>query len=122
MAPKKNVKKAAKPAARKAAPKRSAKKAVAPVPAGFHTLTPYLVCRNAAQAMEFYRKALGAKEKTRMAGPDGKIMHAEMTIGSSIVMIGEENTAMGIPSPQQLGGVPGGVFIYTPNVDKLYAQ
>lgn len=112
-----------KPVKRAAAKTRSAaKKKVAPIPPGYHTVTPYLVCRNAAAAIEFYKKALGAKEKLRMTAPDGTIAHAEITIGGSVVMLGEESPQMGNTSPQTLGGSPGGVFIYLPDVDKAYAR
>jgi len=64
---------------------------VKPVPEGFHTVTPGLVVRDAAKAIEFYKKALGAQEIMRMPGPDGKIMHAELRIGDSVVFISDEN-------------------------------
>ena len=102
--------------------KSAAKKKVAPIPAGYHTVTPYLVCRNAAAAIEFYKKALGAKEKLRMPAPDGTVAHAEITIGGSVIMIGDESPQMGNTSPQTLGGAPGGVFIYLADVDKAYAR
>lgn len=114
---KKVIKKAAKKAqkAKKAAPKK-----VSPLPKGYTTVTPYLICRGADQAIEFYKKAFGAKEKTRMLGPDGKIMHAEITIGNCHIMMGEENAQMGMPSPQSLGGSASGVMLYVPNVDKVF--
>jgi len=102
--------------AKKAAPKKK----VSFVPKGYYTATPYLLCRAADQAIDFYKKAFGAKEKTRMLGPDGKIMHAEITIGDSHIMLGEENVAMGMRSPQSLGGSPAGVMLYVPNVDAMF--
>src|SRR5207253_1659864 len=75
-----------------------------PIPPGFHTVTPSLIVRNGAEAIEFYKKALGAQELMRMAGPDGKIGHAELKIGDSIVFLTDENPAMGCKSPQTLGG------------------
>jgi PhnB protein len=94
-----------------------------PIPEGFHTVTPGLVVRDAAKAIEFYKKALGAQELMRMPGPDGKIMHAELKIGDSVVFIADENPQMGnIKSPQTLGGCTGVLNIYVPNVDELFKQ
>ena len=104
--------------ARRAAPKKK----VSPVPAGYHTVTPYLVCRNASEAIEFYKKAFGAKEKMRMAGPDGKVAHAEIRIGDSHVMLGDEAPEFGARAPQTVGGSPVHIFLYLPNVDKVFAQ
>jgi PhnB protein len=115
MAKKKSAKKA------KSA-KKPAKKKVAPIPAGYYTLTPYLVCRSAAKAIEFYKKAFDAKEKVRMPSPDGSIAHAELKIGNSIVMLGDENPAMGATAPETVGGTATGLFIYTKDVDKAYAK
>jgi uncharacterized glyoxalase superfamily protein PhnB len=109
-----------KPAAKKAGARR-AKKAQ-PIPKGYHILTPSLVVRGAAEAIEFYKKAFGAKEKGRMLGPDGKVMHAEIRIGDSIVMMGEEYPERGSKSPQTLGGSSSSVLIYTKDADKLFAQ
>jgi uncharacterized glyoxalase superfamily protein PhnB len=110
---------AAKPMKKKAAAK-TAKKKVAPVPPGYHTVTPYLVCRNAADAIAFYAKAFGAKERGRMHDPDGRIAHAEMQIGTSIVMMSDE--VMGNTSPETIGGAGVQLFLYVPNVDKSFAQ
>ena len=102
---------------------RTARKAkVSPIPKGYATLTPYLVCRGAANAIEFYKKAFDAKEKGRMLGPGGSIMHAELTIGNSPVMMGEEMPERGAMSPQALGGSATGLHIYTTDVDKLFAR
>ncbi len=97
--------------------KSAAKKKVLPVPAGYHTVTPYLVCRGAAGAIDFYKRAFGAKEKVRMPGPNGKVAHAEIQIGDSRVMLGEEAPEMGAKSPDTLGGSTVGVFVYVKNVD-----
>lgn len=102
--------------------RKAAKKKVAPIPAGYYTVTPYLVCREAAKAIEFYKKALDAKEKLRMPAPDGSIAHAELKIGNSVVMLGDENPAMGATAPQTVGGTASGLFIYTANVDKAFAK
>jgi PhnB protein len=96
---------------------RTAAKKAQPIPAGYHTVTPYLVCRGAAGAIEFYKRAFGAKEKVRMPGPGGTVAHAEIQIGDSRVMLGEETPEMGAKSPEMLGGSPVGVFLYVKNVD-----
>jgi uncharacterized glyoxalase superfamily protein PhnB len=97
-------------------------KATQPCPKGFHTVTPSLTVRNAAQAIEFYKKALGAEELMRMAGPDGKIGHAELKIGDSIIFINDENPAWGCNSPQTLGGTPSGLYLYVGDVDKSFQR
>ena len=117
---KKSMKKAA--PKKKAAAKKKAARKVSPVPPGYHTVSPYLVCRNAADAIAFYKKAFGAKEQFRMAAPDGSIAHAEIRIGDSVVMIGDENPQMGGRSPQSLGGSPVVVFLYVKNVDAWFKQ
>lgn len=110
-------------AKRKASSKKagSAKK-VNPVPAGYSTLTPGLAVRDAAAAIDFYKKALGAKEKSRMPGPDGKIMHTELAIGNSRIMIGEEDINMGNPSPLSLNGSPISLYLYVKNSNKSFDQ
>jgi PhnB protein len=96
------------------------KPAKSPIPKGHHTVTPSLTIRNAADAIEFYKKALGAEELMRMAGPDGEIMHAEIKIGDSIIFLGEEIPNMGNKSPQTLGGTTGGLYLYVEDVDKAF--
>jgi PhnB protein len=95
---------------------------VSPIPRGHSTLTPGLAVRDAARAIEFYKKALGAKEKSRMLGPDGKIMHADIMIGNSHIMLGEENVQMNNPSPLSLNGSPIGLYVYVKNADKAFDQ
>jgi PhnB protein len=95
---------------------------VNPIPKGYNTITPGLAVRNTGQAIDFYVKAFGAKEKTRMPGPDGKIMHAELQIGNSHVMLGEENPQMNNHSPQSLNGSPVGLYIYVKDADKVFNQ
>ena len=103
--------------------KKVVKKAKAsPVPKGYHAVTPGLALRDTAAAIEFYKKAFGAKELGRMPGPDGKIMHAELQIGDSKVMVGEEMPQMGHPSPQTLGGTCVNLYVYVKDVDKSFAQ
>jgi PhnB protein len=96
---------------------------VNPIPEGFHTVTPAIVVRDAAKAIDFYKKALGAQELMRMPGPDGKIMHAEIKIGDSIIFISDENPQMAhVKSPQTLGGCTGTLNVYVPNVDTTFKQ
>jgi PhnB protein len=94
-----------------------------PVPKGFHTVTPSLIVRGAAEAIEFYKKALGAEELMRMTGPDGKIGHAELKIGDSVIFISDEFPNMGVArSPQTLGGCTGTLNLYVPDVDTTFKQ
>ena len=81
------------------------------VPEGFHNVTPYLYVRNAAGAIEFYKNVFGATEIIRMPGPDGRIMHAELRLGDSVVMLADENPHMGIMSPQTVGGFSAGMML-----------
>jgi PhnB protein len=106
----------------KAKAKAPAKKKVLAVPAGYRTVTPYLVCRGAAEAIAFYKQAFGAKELMRMGSPDGKVAHAEIRIGDSHVMLGDESPEQGSSAPQTVGGSPVHIFLYLPNVDKVFAQ
>lgn len=103
-------------------PKVAAKKKVSPIPPGYGTVTPYLVCTGAAQAIEFYKKAFGAKELFRMPMPDGKLAHAEIMIGDSHVMLGDECPEMGAISPATLKGTPVNIFLYVNDVDKAFAK
>ena len=118
---------ARKAAKKAAAPKRvqaktSKAKKVSPVPKGYHTATPYLVCRGAAEAIEFYKKAFGARELLRMPMPDGRVAHAEIQIGDSRVMLGDESPEQGARAPQTVGGTPVHIFLYLKDVDKTFAQ
>ena len=96
--------------------------AVKPIPDGYHTATPYLIISGAAEAIEFYKKAFGAKERLRMPGPDGKIVHAEIKIGDSIIMLADECPQMGSRSPKSLGGTSIGMMLYVENVDVVFHQ
>jgi len=98
------------------------KRSTQPVPPGFHTITASLTVRNGAEAIEFYKKALGAEERMRMAGPDGKITHAELKIGDSIVFLNDEIPNMGCKSPQTLGGTSGSFYLYVEDVDKSFQR
>ena len=90
------------------------------IPEGYHTLTPYMTVRDAARAIEFYKQAFGAVERGVMKGPDGKIMHAELRIGDSIVMLADEFPHFGSLSPQSIGGTGMGLHIYVEDVDSAF--
>jgi PhnB protein len=90
------------------------------VPPGYHTVTPYLVVSNAGRAIDFYKQAFGAKELSRMAAPDGKVGHAELKIGDSVIMLSDE--MMGNRSPESLGGSPVSIFLYVDDVDSIFNQ
>jgi PhnB protein len=94
--------------------------AVKPVPEGYHTLTPFMTVRDAASAIEFYKKAFGATELGVMKDPSGKVMHAELKIGDSIVMMSDEFPDYGALSPQSVGGSSMGLHIYVDNVDAAF--
>jgi PhnB protein len=91
-----------------------------PIPEGYHTVTPYLIIRGAAAAIEFYKKAFGAKELFRFPAPDGKIGHAEIKIGDSPIMLADEYPDMGYKGPQTLGGSPVSIMIYVDDVDTMF--
>lgn len=91
-----------------------------PIPEGYHTLTPFLIVRNAARAIEFYKQAFGAQERGVAKGPDGKVMHAELKIGDSVIMLSDEYPEFGSLSPQSVGGSPMGLHIYIENVDAAF--
>jgi PhnB protein len=94
---------------------------VKPVPDGYHTLTPFLTCRDAARAIEFYKQAFGAQVRGGVAkGPDGKVMHAELQIGDSVIMLSDEFPEFGSLSPQSIGGSPMGLHIYLDGVDAAF--
>jgi uncharacterized glyoxalase superfamily protein PhnB len=96
--------------------------AVKPIPEGHGSVTPSIIVAGAAQAIEWYRKALGAEEISRHLGPDGHIMHAEIKIGNSYIMMGDENPAYGVRGPKSLGGTPVSFFIYGPDVDTRWKR
>ena len=95
---------------------------VKPIPEGYHTVTPYLIVKDAARALEFYKKIFSAKELMRFDMPDGRLGHAEIRIGDSIIMLADEFPEMGHRSPKSLGGSPIGLAIYVPDVDTLAKQ
>ena len=93
-------------------------KAHSPIPEGFHTVTPHLILDDAAKAIEWYKQALGAEEKSRALGPDGKVIHAELQIGNSRIMLNDEMG--GGKSAKAFGGSPVGFWIYVPDCDALF--
>jgi PhnB protein len=95
---------------------------VNPIPEGYHSVTPYLIVKGAADAIEFYKKAFGAAELFRMGQPDGRIGHAEIKIGDSAIMLADEFPELGHTSPKTLGGSPVSLLIYVEDVDTVFAQ
>lgn len=96
--------------------------AVKPIPDGYHTVTPYLIVKGAAKALDFYKQAFGAQELFRLAGPGGRIMHAEIRIGDSPIMLADEAPEFLATSPETLGGTPVGFMIYVEDVDRSFRQ
>ena len=92
------------------------------IPKGYHTVTPSLVVDGAAKALDFYKKALEAEELMRFPGPDGTIMHAEIRIGDSRIMLGDEMPEQGGRGPKSYGGTPVSFFIYRENVDAAWKR
>ena len=90
-----------------------------PIPEGYRTVTPYLAFDNAAAAIDFYKTAFGAKERMRMEAPGGKIGHAEIEIGDSLVMLSDVFPQSTMRPPGELGGTCAGVFLYVEDVDAL---
>ena len=95
---------------------------VKPIPDGYYTATPYLIVREAAKAIEFYRQAFGATELMRMPAPGGKVGHAEIRIGNSTIMLADEAPEMGARSPETIGGSPISILLYVEDVDAVFKQ
>jgi uncharacterized glyoxalase superfamily protein PhnB len=112
----------AKRAPKKASKATAATKKVQPIPAGYPPITPYLRVRETDRALAFYTKAFGAKAKGRMASPDGRVMHAEMQVFNTRVMLSDEFPERGALSPESLKGSPVGLFVYTRDVDGAMAR
>ena len=96
--------------------------AVQPVPAGYHSVTPYMIVDGAADAIEFYEQAFGARELMRMPGANGMVMHAEIKIGDSPVMLSDEFPDPGARGPKALSGSPTSRMIYVHDVDAVFRQ
>jgi len=92
---------------------------VKPIPAGYHSLTPYLIVHDAQKALEFYKSALGAEEHVRMDAPDGRIAHAEIRVGNSMLMLADEAPERGFNSAKSLGSTPVSLMLYTDDVDSM---
>lgn len=99
-----------------------ADKTVNPIPEGYHSVTPYLCVNGAAQAIEFYKEAFGATERFRMEAPGGRIGHAEIQVGDSIIMLADEMPEINFRSPQALGGPSSHFMIYVEDVDARVEQ
>ncbi|MGI8731927.1 MAG: VOC family protein [Pyrinomonadaceae bacterium] len=93
---------------------------VKPIPEGYHSVTPYLIIKGAAAAIDYYKNVFGATELFRMAGPDGKVGHAEIKIGDSPIMLADEHPELGHLGPQTLGGTSVGIMIYVDDVDTIF--
>jgi PhnB protein len=96
--------------------------AVKPIPEGYHTLTPALDVDNAAEAIEFYKRAFGAKERLRMDAPDGRIAHAELEIGDSTLMVADPFPQASTRPPKELGGTSVNLFMYVEDVDTSFQR
>jgi PhnB protein len=92
------------------------------IPKGYHTITPNLVVPDGAKAIDFYKKAFGAEESVRMPGPGGGILHAELKIGDSVFMLGEEMPEAGAKSPKAYGGSSVSLYVYVDNVDSAWKR
>jgi PhnB protein len=93
--------------------------AIEPIPEGYHTVTPYLTVDDAAGAIEYYKKAFGATERLRMDTPDGKVGHAELEIGDSLLMLSDPSPEATTRPPSELGGTSAGIFLYVDDVDAV---
>jgi len=92
------------------------------IPKGYNTVTPYLVIKGAAKAIEYYKDVFGAKVVVRMDGPNGTVGHAELQIGDSRIMLADENPSMGNRSAESIGGSPVSLYVYLPDCDKVVAK
>lgn len=102
----------------KTSPKKAAK--VKAIPKGHHAITPHMVVRDGAKAVEFYKKAFGAEEVSQCAGPDGKLMHAELKIGDSFLFLCDEFPGMNVKGPQSLGGTSVTIHLYVEDADATF--
>ena len=90
------------------------------IPDGYHSITPTLIVKNGDAAIEFYKKGLGAEERRRMKGPDGRVAHAELKLGDSVFMLSDEYPEMNCHSPKSIGGSPVSMYVYVEDVDSLF--
>src|ERR671910_3759901 len=103
-------------------PNRGGRHMPQPVPEGYSTLMPYLAVEDASAAIDFYQRAFGAKERSRMDGPGGAIIHAELEIGDSVLMLSDPLPQQAAKSPKQLGGITASPMLYVENVDEVVQQ
>ncbi len=96
--------------------------AVKPIPEGYHSVTPYLCVKGGTRALEFYKKALSATERMRIMHPDGRVGHAELQIGDSVMMLSDEFPEMDVRSPETVGGSPSSIHLYVDDVDAVFQQ
>ena len=96
--------------------------AVKAIPDGYHSITPSLTVKDGAKAIDFYKKAFGAQERMRIPGPDGRLMHAELLVGDSIVMLADEMPEMGCKAPASVGSVSSSLYVYVPDVDAAFKR
>jgi len=96
--------------------------ATKPIPDGYRTATPYLIIQGASDAIEFYQRAFGATELLRMADPQGRVGHAEIKIGDSVIMLADEHPAMGYRGPRSLGGSSVSILLYLEDVDGVFER
>jgi PhnB protein len=96
--------------------------AVKPIPDGYHAVTPYLIIDGAARALEFYKAAFGAEEAMRMAGPDGRVGHAEIRLGGSTIMLADEHPEINARGPRSYGGSPVSILLYVEDADLVFAR
>jgi PhnB protein len=96
--------------------------AVKAIPEGYSSLTPYLVMKNAGAAIDFYKSVFGATERMRMPAPEGKIGHAELQIGDSVLMMADEHPQMGFVGPETIGGTPVSLMLYVADVDAVWSK
>jgi PhnB protein len=92
------------------------------IPKGYNSVTPYLVIKGAAKAIEYYKEVFGATEVVRMADPSGRVGHAELQIGNSRIMLADENPAVGNRSAESIGASPVSLYVYLPDCDKVVAK
>jgi PhnB protein len=102
--------------------KKTAKKKVSPVPKGYAVLTPHLTIKGAAEAIDYYKRAFGAKERMRMAAPGGMVGHAELMIGDCVFMLADEFPGCASPSPATLNGTSASLYLYVKDVDAAFAK
>jgi PhnB protein len=107
---------------RKSTRRRPARRKVQAIPAAYGSVTPHLVLKDSARAIDFYAKAFGAKTISRMAGPGGGTMHAEIKIGDTVVMMGDESPDRGVLSAESLGGSPTGLMLYVRDCDAVFSR